>query len=143
MPVTIDRMKAVFLAALDKTTAERRTAFLEEACADDAALRDSVEALLRAHDQADPLLDRPAAEHLEGPASAGAGPDDLLDFLDPPSRPDSLGRIGHYEILEVLGHGGFGIVSRAFDDRLQRVVAVKVLAPQLAAGSAARKRFLR
>src|SRR5439155_7548362 len=39
--------------------------------------------------------------------------------------------------------GGFGIVFRAFDDRLQRVVAVKVLAPQLATTSPARKRFLR
>src|SRR5207249_7505740 len=59
------------------------------------------------------------------------------------SRPDSLGRIGHYEVLEVLGKGGFGIVFRAFDETLQRVVAVKVLAPQLAATSPARKRFLR
>src|SRR4029077_11179695 len=64
-------------------------------------------------------------------------------FLAPPRRPDSLGRIGHYEVLEVLGRGGFGIVFRAFDDALQRVVAVKVLAPQMAATSPARKRFLR
>src|SRR5260370_10505883 len=61
MSVKTDKMKAVFLAALDKTTAAERTAFLDEACADEAALRHSVEALLRAHDQADPLLDRPAA----------------------------------------------------------------------------------
>src|SRR5262249_37247203 len=42
-----------------------------------------------------------------------------------------------------LGRGAFGIVFRAFDDVLQRVVAVKVLAPQVAATSPARKRFLR
>ena len=69
--------------------------------------------------------------------------DEAADFLAPSTRPDSLGRIGHYEVLQVLGHGGFGIVFRAFDDMLQRVVAVKVLAPQLAATSPARKRFLR
>ena len=46
-------------------------------------------------------------------------------------------------MLQVLGRGGFGIVFRAFDDMLQRVVAVKVMAPQLAATSPARKRFLR
>src|SRR5262249_33281706 len=69
--------------------------------------------------------------------------DDALAFLAPSDKPDSLGRIGHYEVLEVLGKGGFGIVFRAFDDVLQRVVAVKVLAPQMAATSPARKRFLR
>lgn len=66
-----------------------------------------------------------------------------LDFLESSTRSDALGRIGHYEVLEVLGRGGFGIVFRAFDDMLQRVVAIKVLAPQLAATSPARKRFLR
>ena len=75
--------------------------------------------------------------------SGAAGDEIPLGFLTPSNRPDSLGRIGHYEVLQVLGHGGFGIVFRAFDDVLQRVVAVKVLAPQLAATSPARKRFLR
>ena len=69
--------------------------------------------------------------------------DDDLGFLQPSTRPDSLGRIGHYEVLQVLGKGGFGIVFRAFDETLQRVVAIKVLAPQIAATSPARKRFLR
>jgi formylglycine-generating enzyme required for sulfatase activity len=46
-------------------------------------------------------------------------------------------------VLQVLGKGGFGIVFRAFDDVLQRVVALKVLAPVIAATSPARKRFLR
>ena len=66
-----------------------------------------------------------------------------LDFLQPSTRPDSLGRLGHYEVLQVLGEGGFGIVFRAFDEQLQRVVAIKVLAPQMATTSPARKRFLR
>ena len=68
---------------------------------------------------------------------------DGLPFLAPSTRPDSLGRLGHYEMLQVLGKGGFGIVFRAFDDMLQRVVAVKVMAPQMAATSPARRRFLR
>src|SRR5919197_5750719 len=72
----------------------------------------------------------------------GEEPDDLK-FLQPSTRPDSLGRIDHYEVLQVLGKGGFGIVFRAFDDVLQRVVALKVLAPAIAATSPARKRFLR
>jgi serine/threonine protein kinase len=74
---------------------------------------------------------------------AGAAEGVPLGFLDPPGRPDALGRIGHYEVLQVLGRGGFGIVFRAFDTVLHRVVAVKVLSPLMAAASPARKRFLR
>ncbi len=44
---------------------------------------------------------------------------------------------------QVLGRGAFGIVLKALDEKLQRVVAIKVLAPQMAATSPARKRFLR
>jgi hypothetical protein len=54
----------------------------------------------------------------------GADPAEALAFLTPYARPDSFGRIGHYEVLEVLGRGGFGIVLRAFDEVLQGVVAV-------------------
>lgn len=66
-----------------------------------------------------------------------------LTFLEPSPRPGALGRIGHYDVLEILGRGGFGIVLRAFDDSLQRVVALKVLSPELSVTSPARKRFLR
>jgi eukaryotic-like serine/threonine-protein kinase len=66
-----------------------------------------------------------------------------LGYLQPPTRPGSLGRLAHYEILEVVGRGAFGTVLKAFDDRLERVVAIKVMALELAATSPARKRFLR
>ena len=66
-----------------------------------------------------------------------------LGYLQPSTKPDSLGRLGHYEMLEVIGRGAFGTVLQAFDEKLQRVVAIKVMAPELAATSPARKRFLR
>ncbi|HEY1186385.1 MAG TPA: bifunctional serine/threonine-protein kinase/formylglycine-generating enzyme family protein [Gemmata sp.] len=76
----------------------------------------------------------------------GSAPDPIADvarFFDPPLRLGSLGRLGHYELIETLGHGGFGVVFRAFDDVLQRPVALKVLNPALVADPAARVRFLR
>lgn len=70
-------------------------------------------------------------------------PNDLLDFLTPSDRPDSLGKLGPYEVSDVVGQGGMGIVVKAFDPSLHRVVAVKILAPHLAHNPQARKRFIR
>lgn len=66
-----------------------------------------------------------------------------LGYLQPSTKPDSIGRLAHYEIQEVIGRGAFGTVLKAFDEKLHRVVAIKVLAPEMAATSPARKRFLR
>ncbi len=68
---------------------------------------------------------------------------DPLDFLGPSDFPDSLGRVGPYEVKGVLGRGGNGIVLKAFDAGLNRFVAVKVIASVLAGSGAARKRFAR
>jgi serine/threonine protein kinase len=66
-----------------------------------------------------------------------------LEFLDKSDGPAHLGRLGAFAITEVLGQGGMGIVLKAFDASLNRPVAIKVLAPHLAASGAARKRFAR
>lgn len=66
-----------------------------------------------------------------------------IGFLQPSDQPDSLGRFGRYEILEILGRGGTGIVMRGYDPSLDRQSAIKVLSPELAASAAARKRFSR
>ena len=50
-------------------------------------------------------------------------------------------KLGPYEIQSALGAGGMGEVYRARDTRLDRIVAVKVLAPQLAADPQFRERF--
>lgn len=52
-------------------------------------------------------------------------------------------RLGPYEIVSPVGRGGMGEVYRATDTRLGRVVAVKVLAPDLAGDSEVRARFER
>jgi hypothetical protein len=65
------------------------------------------------------------------------------DFLAPPQAEDELGRLGGYRILKQLGAGGMGMVFLAEDPQLRRRVALKVMAPALAADKTARQRFLR
>lgn len=69
--------------------------------------------------------------------------DFAVDFLEPSDDAQALGRLGEYEIFEVTGHGGMGIVLKGFQKELHRHVAVKVLSPYLATSGAARKRFAR
>ena len=64
-------------------------------------------------------------------------------LLSPPSHPEMLGRVGRYDVERLIGHGGMGVVLKAYDTELNRPVAVKLLAPHLAQNGAARKRFAR
>jgi hypothetical protein len=55
----------------------------------------------------------------------------------------ALGAIEHFDLLDPIGSGGMGFVYKAYDRRLHRLVALKVLTPTMAATGAARQRFLR
>ena len=69
--------------------------------------------------------------------------DFTVEHLEPADEPNVLGRLGGYDVLEIIGHGGMGVVLKGFDRELKRCVAIKVLAPHLAQNSLARKRFAR
>jgi serine/threonine protein kinase len=66
----------------------------------------------------------------------------LVDLLEPTDSAATLGRLGRYEVIEELGRGGMGIVVKARDPALNRTVAIKLLAPFLAAEDNARQRFV-
>ena len=109
--------ETIFATALEKADPAARAAYLAEACAGDAERRTRVEGLLTAHDAASGFLEKPPVPRADpgtdptraysAPGADPGEPDDALTFLAPPQRPDSLGRIGHYEVLQVLGRGGF------------------------------------
>jgi eukaryotic-like serine/threonine-protein kinase len=151
--------RPIFDAALDIPDPSERHAFLHHACAESPALIPHIEALLAAHQGIGAFLEIPAVQQLlpemeigsegtvniDSPDTDGGEDDDAsvdLEFLQPSQKADSLGTLGHYEVLKVLGQGGFGIVLQAFDEKLHRLVALKVMNPQLAATSPPRKRFL-
>lgn len=147
----------IFLAAIEMTDLDERTSFVTRACGDARELRVKVEELLKAHDQASQFLETPAAADPSvsqtfvtefspaGKQDAECAPAEaeFRKYLQPATRTGWLGRLGHYEIEAILGRGAFGIVAKAFDEKLLRVVAVKMMSPELALTSPPRKRFLR
>jgi hypothetical protein len=148
--------RSIFLEALDKEDPIQRSAYLDTACGGDDSLRLRVEALLKSHFEAGSFLGKLAPERVADelalyqtadenqcvtPVGAPANGD--LDFLLPTDKAGVLGRLGHYDIHEVIGRGGMGIVLKAFDGKLHRMVAIKVMAPVLAASPSARQRFIR
>jgi serine/threonine protein kinase len=150
--LTMDE-QTLFNDALEKRDPRERAAYLAEACGRDDRLRQRVEGLLALHDEAGDFLERPAIHQAVSDgtttffypdSSRGDALEGLsLNFLRPGETADSLGKLGPYEVTGIIGRGAMAVVLKADDAGLRRMVAVKVLAPELAADSAARKRFLR
>lgn len=107
--------KAIFLKALDFPGPHDLSRFLDEACGNDALLRDRVEELLRANQEAGGFL-------------GGASVRQQTTDVQLAERPGTV--IGPYKLLEIIGEGGFGVVYMAEQSEpIRRKVAVKVLKP--------------
>ena len=127
-PERWQQVKELFHSALE-VAPEQRATFLDKECGSRESLRREVESLLNAHERSGSFINSPAyvaaAELLaEDAAQLGAGE-----------------RLGSYEVIRTLGHGGMGEVYLAIDKRLGRKVALKLLTSHLTKDRERLRRF--
>src|SRR5262249_7423745 len=114
--MTTERQKArsIFLTAVENHPPEEWPQVVARECGDDSALRRRVENLLRAHQEADSVLD--------------SSDDQAQATIVTPAMIDSGATIGPYKLLQLIGEGGMGTVYMAEQtEPVQRKVALKLI----------------
>jgi eukaryotic-like serine/threonine-protein kinase len=119
----------VFNAAVEQPPDER-AAFLERSCDGDKALRRKIELLLKYHDTSGDFIKSPAFK--AAPELLAGDPQALIGQ-----------NLGCYRVDAVAGVGGMGIVYLAWDERLGRKVALKLLPESMVANEAELERLKR
>jgi serine/threonine protein kinase len=110
------REAAIFDATMELAP-EQREAHLDRVCGGDAALRQRIEALVKACESTSHFLDSPAAPVTVGPTNV------LPSSLEKAGDP-----IGRYKLLQQIGEGGCGVVYMAEQaEPLRRRVALKII----------------
>jgi tetratricopeptide (TPR) repeat protein/serine/threonine protein kinase len=108
------RVRSIFLDAVEHHPPDQWSAFLDRACGDDPDLRQRIEVLLRAHEQANSILDVAAVPPVV--------------TIDQPAAETAGTVIGPYKLLEQIGEGGMGTVWMAQQtEPVKRLVAVKLV----------------
>jgi serine/threonine protein kinase/tetratricopeptide (TPR) repeat protein len=126
MPADPRRAKELFVAALDLPNLADQFAFLDRECAGDPELRHRLDALLRAHDHPESVLERPLAAPA---ATATFAPGEPTADHEQTETAGSL-IAGKYKLLERIGEGGMGEVWVAEQlEPIRRRVAIKLIKP--------------
>ncbi|HEV7860888.1 MAG TPA: serine/threonine-protein kinase [Pyrinomonadaceae bacterium] len=110
------QLKELFRVAIELEPSQR-AAYLDQSCADDAALRAEIASLLASHDD--------AANFIETPAFTNT----VKAITEAPAGQIEGHRIGSYQLIREIGRGGMGTVylARRADEQYEKLVALKVV----------------
>src|ERR1043166_549184 len=120
--------ETIFEQALGIAAGDTRDQFLRDACANDAATFERLQALLRVHDRAGKFMEHAQPAELGAPLSGGASlvPGEAETLNLPTEQPGD--RIGRYKLLQKIGEGGCGVVYMAEQEEpVRRRVALKII----------------
>ena len=136
MSTDFDKLRKIFLGAVERSAPAGWPAYLDEACAGDAELRRHAEMLLEAHLQGGSSIEPPhedsgppGSEGRHAGADRGAPGEEATGAYQPLAEaPGTV--IGPYKLLQQIGEGGMGTVFMAEQTQpVQRKVALKIIKP--------------